>query len=225
MENHKKGQFFIVTLVIVSFSFFLIFSYIQTTSSNEVRAFQRPADRDLLNVMNVIEEQNEKNAIDWYDTNWKYRKRYVVGSLTCVGVKWNPHRFSFNSNGHDEQGDCTKELVATNSSKPFSKIRLNVSGTSCTTVSVNCSDAISSTFYIYYGHPTTNEGNLIENVGTSESATVTEQLAWVNCTQIENDYQLLGYSMNCSAIGKLSQTVTYNISFYSQNLKFSGNFS
>ncbi len=223
----KKGQFFIAALVILSFSLFLIFSYIQTTSSEEVRAFQRTSSQDLVNVLNVIEEQNEKNAIDWYDANWPYRKKYTGGGQSCTaGAQWDPKTFNFDPNGHNVSTNCSKELVAAIQSAPTTSIRLNVSSNSaaCTTVNVNCSDAQSAFFYVYYGNPDAVENNKPET-GTAQSPAVFEEQAWVNCTQIESNYRTVGYSANCNATKKSGQTATYSLGFYSQNLKFYGNVS
>ena len=225
---NKRGQFFIAALVVLAISMFLIFSYVQTTTSIESRSSHKSGSDEFLNLLNVIEERNEKNAENWYDVNWQYRKKYVSGPIsgpTCIedpNLRW----VSFNSNGHDDQSDCTKELVATKIGAPSTPITIELDAPGdCTNVGLPCLDVDNTVFYIYYGHPTTNQGNSITSAGQPITPTVTEEQAYVNCTQIANEYNDLGHSLSCNVTKMSSQTATYSVSFYSNDFKFYGNVS
>jgi hypothetical protein len=139
----KKGQFFLIALLLLALSMFVLFSFFRTTDTSSVTLFTKSNFIELKNIQNAIVEKNTwLEDTDWWNASWAYRievRNTDQQALAEVNV----------SIPSDHISDCDKEIRVVNAS---GLVESNVSSISppCNITFMTCAGC---NYFIYYGNP------------------------------------------------------------------------
>lgn len=228
--SNRKGQFFVIALVLISVPFFLIFTFSQTTSSTEVSSAESTNDLEVINILNAVEEQKDAAPSEWYDTDWKYRIGITVEAMSpgdCTGfaVKEFTDAVDHFDPNKVEDTWCGDELIITTKASPTSPLTKTM-GTPTVPcdqmtgyVGVLCNTAAESVseYYLYYGR---DGGGGSWSGGAPRTAVAIESSyeegLLLDCSHINTSYSHV--PVVCSVRDINAQQ--YNINYTSPSLKY-----
>lgn len=214
----KKAQFFLVSLVLLAFSFFIIFGYLRSIDSASVSLFEPSSSSDLKNIHHAVDKRNDYLANDispsWWNLNWAYRKGVTIDNLGTNPAEINMDiasgRFS----------SCVNEIVVINNTGDIEIVSVAQDNPPCD-ISFTAVNGV--TYYVYYGNPSASQNNPTPSSGNVDSVYTlgSEQESQV-CTHLKYIYQLEGKFLQCSVANINNNRINYSINFSAPDLRFSG---
>lgn len=214
-EIMKRGQFFLIALLLLALSMFVLFSFFRTTDTASVTMFKKSSFIDIKNIQNAIGEKNTwMNESAWWNASWAYRKS-IVGTSKQALAEVN---ISIPS---DHISNCDKEIRVVNAS---GIVDSNVSSSTypCNITFQTCS---SCNYFIYYGNPdAVAPTRTVANSGTLIYPTIITEGVGDLCEHFEYIYPIQGIELECNVVNSYNngQKANYSINFTSTDLQFEG---
>jgi len=222
---NNRGQFFIISIVLISISFLIISSYFLSIDESSVVLFTQSDDIDFHNIANAIDTANQcaTSSCDptWLNTGFLHRKYAVVSGEGYANFGW-----------VSDEEECANETIAYDNSTSIQKTIQyeHVGGTTCAAVFTGITPG--DIFWIYYNNSGHKENNTYTG-GLSDIGTLGSQQSYSSCsgsgvctnmcTGLETIYLSQGVKFNCTSVG--SGPYNYTILFSSGSTFFYSNFT
>jgi hypothetical protein len=214
-EVMKRGQFFLIALLLLALAMFVMFSFFRTTDTAAVTMFKKSSFIDIKNIQNAISDKNTwLNESDWWNASWAYRIE-VRNTDAQTPAEIN---ISIPA-GHIS--DCDKEIRVVNAS---GLVESNVSSVAppCNITFNTCAGC---DYFIYYGNPdAVAPTRTVANSGTLIYPTIITEGVGDLCEHFEYIYPIQGIDIECDVINSYNngQKANYSINFTSTDLQFKG---
>lgn len=218
MAKVVKAQFFLVTLLLLALSMFVLFSFFRTTDISSVTLFTTSEYTDFKNIHNAIIKKNTWMAEnDWWNASWPYRK-----TMTAVGAGA-PVEILITF--PEEHMSYCNETRIINDSDTSTYVIYNTSGTP-PTCSYYFNANVVDTFKVYYGNGTDRKPTLNNlKTGVAGIAFIMGREETSNlCEHFEYVYSKQGVDLECDIENTFAnnQKGNYSINFTSLDLEFRG---
>ena len=210
----KRGQFFLIALLLLALSMFVLFSFFRTTDTASVTLFRKSSFIELKNIQSSIMRKNDWLADNWWNTSWAYRKRAINTNQQALAEI----NISIPSN---HISNCDNEIRVVNSS---GLVDSNVSSINppCNITFETCSNC---DYEIYYGNPNAvAPARTADNSGNVISPTISKEEVSNLCEHFEYIYPIQGIDLECDieSVFASYKRAKYSINFTSTDLKFEG---
>ena len=206
---NNKGQFYLITLVFVATSLFLVLMFTHFVEFGSLTLTKPEADFN--NLQNAVTQRNSWLPTYWFDLRWRTK---TIISIT--GNVTNPVEVNANI-----VGDCDNTVrVFTKSGLQFTEIASNVTNASspCNVV-FNAAPGV----YEIYWNSTTSIPN--KNIGSGNTPTYTKTVQQMPqegvCSHLSNILAKKSVLLQCSASAG-TNTYNYSINYTSPDFVFSG---
>jgi len=206
---NRKGQFYLITLVFVATSLFIVLMFTQFVEFGSLTLTEPQADFG--NLQNAIAQRNAWLPTYWFDLRWRTRTIVnITGNVT------NPVEIDANI-----IGDCDNTVrVFNKSGLQFIEIQSNVTNASspCNVVF----NAVPGRYEIYW-NSTVSIPN--KNISSGNTPTYTKTVQQVPqegiCSYYNNILPKRGVSFGCIGTAGIN-TYNYSVNFTSTDFTFSG---
>ncbi len=210
MIQRKKGQFFIISIVLLTLALFVVFAYIRSTDVASSTLFKRSSAQDITNIANAIKERNMWLA-DWWNLTCSGRKH-----INITGPLDDPVEVYVNLSGFN----CLNTKITTLGNSPIEAY--NASSTPPCSFTFNAGGE--REFYVYYNCSVPFITTDMQGNETSAQIIKIEEPFYKLCPHLTKLYAERGISLNCSENPEVT-SLNYSIDFGSLDLKFKGQIS
>ncbi len=214
----RKGQFFLVALLLLALSMFILFSFFRTTDTASVTLFTKSSFIEFKNIQNAITEKNKwLDDNDWWNASWMYRMHMSGVSAASPAVIDIPF-----PSGHIDYCNETRIINYTGNGQP---VLYNVSAQTPPCSFYIYTNNRFSLFYIYYGNIKEIKPPLLtDKTGAVMVPTFGKEEISNLCEHLEYVYPIQGIHLECNISNAFSnnQKINYSVNFTSLNLQFKG---
>ncbi len=213
LPMRKKGQFFIISIVLLVLSLVVLFATFTTIGEMSSRTFAHSSYDEFSNIINTIEKSNDELDANWWNTSYTKRRMFKTpGSVS------NPAEFDV-SLVAGKLTNCQKEVRVTDTShSEITNIEVTSDIPPCDLIMLSAST--NTDYYVYYNSTTST---VLKDIGAGTSATPTlyDEISLNLCEHLEDIYPRRGIYLTCSDNSD-GDRITYTIDYKSNTFEFSG---
>lgn len=219
--NSKKAQFMIVTIVLVSITFFVMFALIRSIDRSSIVFFTRDSPEDFENLQNAIAKRNSWTGSYWGDLNWEERAVIEVTGSIVNPVQVNP--------GILPGFNCNNEVRVLNSAGIEIASNVNLIASPCEVI---FEATTPGRYDIYWNNPSATPPlyrSSLPPFGNPPAFTIVRKETSPKskfCPHLKQVNPISGANLNCEVASLIGNTkAKYNLDFNSLTFKFKGSAS
>ena len=203
----NKGQFMIVSIVLISIFFFLIMILINTIDKSSVVLFAKDSPEDFENIKNAISQRNNWVGSYWWNLSWENRTLISITVAPLLNIARVDREVRvINSAGIELDSNVTSE------------------NSPCETL---FSSAIVGNYSIYWNNPSATtpsyRGNVVSgNAPTYSTIRQETSPKFRFCRHLQSIVPSSGVKIGCAVQDFTNTRINYTVNYASLDFMFSG---